>query len=422
MFRQSKISVTPLGGVNYVGHNCFLYESNNSAVAVDCGIKPRAYGDESWVSDPNWIEPPPRLDILDDAAKKGKKIIGVVTHAHLDHIGAIGELAKRQIPIYLSRWSKLFLQRYAENLKIPENADFRIFDSSLTLEHDDFDISFAPLPHSIPGNYAVLIKLGKKNILHLGDFKFNAVQESLEETRRAFQEIRRKAGRINCLVLDVLNAEMEGFTPPEQRVLDSVEKIVKEARGRVIITFFSSNLKRMEGILKIAQSLHRTVGVAGWGMNSSYNMLSKRWSVKYGSILLIGGSQGEENSNLTKMAFGEHKYLQFSRRDTLVGSFRSIPGNEEGIKMTLENIRRTGARIILHEGETAKLNLSFKPQEMFLHVSGHEQRNGLLEVVNILDPKIIVPFHAPQDRFDIFENFVGAKRIHRLQAGETIKI
>lgn len=417
-----EVSVIPLGGVDYVGHNCFLYEYGNYAVVVDCGVRPQTYNerkefeDEFGAPNPNWTNSPPRLDILDEALEKRKKVIGVITHAHLDHIGAVRELALRKIPVHLSDISKLFLDRY--DLKIPGGAAFYLTGDT---KCGNFDISFFPMPHSIPGNNAVLIRVGGKTILHLGDFKFNGMQDTRRQTSQIFREIRRQAGKIDCLTLDVLNIDVEGFTPPERLVLDSIEKIVKEASGRVIITFFASNTERMKGILNIAKSLHKTVGIAGWGMNASYSMIGGHGLQKNGGILLIGGSQGEENSGLTRMALGEHKYLQLFRRDTVVDSSRGIPGNEEAKRMNFERIHRIGSEIILHEGETAKLKLSFKPREMLVHVSGHEQKSGLLEAVEILQPEIIIPFHAPPDRIKLFKEMVGPK-VKCLRVGERLEV
>ena len=151
-------------------------------------------------------------------------------------------------------------------------------------------------------------------------------------------------------------------------------------------------------------------------------MGKKFWAAQNGSILLIGGSQGEENSALARMARGEHQFLRISPRDTFVGLFRSIPGNEEAIRMTLSDINNAGAMIFLHQGEAKKLNLPFKAQEALLHVSGHSQWGDLSETVKILDPEIILPIHALEEKRIMFENFVGKNRVRRLQAGETLEI
>jgi len=410
--RNGKVSIIPLGGVVGVGQNCFLYTDGSSAVVVDCGIKPNA----------NWADPPPRLDILDGVLNGSVKTIGIITHAHLDHIGAVRELAKREVPIYLSEWSNRFLGRYAENLNVPRKAKIHIFDENPTIRHGKFEISLMPVNHSIPGAYAVLLKHGKKSILHLGDFKFNGVQDNVFETRKVLRDIRKKAGLINCLVLDILNSEMEGFTPPEYLVLESIDGIIREARNQVIISFFASNIRRMEGILRIAAAHNRSIGIAGQGMTSSYGLLGKRAPSSNGDVLLIGGSQGEDNSGLVRMAFNEHAYLRLPRSSTVVLSSRCIQGNEMAVRGCLENLHASNARIIVHEGESEKLGLSFKPEERFLHVSGHEQREGLQEGKDILKPEVIVPFHAPEDRYEIFESFVGGGQTKRLQLGEKLEI
>jgi len=432
LLKRKKIAITPIGGVDGVGHNCFLYVGDDAAIVVDCGIKPRHHEknkqnatleNEFSMPDFNWTNPPPRLDILDEILRKKKNAIGIITHAHLDHIGAVAELGKRKLPIYLSQWSKKFMERYAENLQIPAYTKCRTFNENENLQHGNFKISFVPLQHSIPGNYGVLMRLGAKNVLHLGDFKFNGTKESIKETERTFQEIRNRVGKIHCLVLDVLNVEMDGFTPPEQRVFDSLEKIIKETRGRVIISFFSSNLKRMEEILRIGKAQHKVVGISGWGMSDSYNLLGKYFPPKNGNVILVCGSQGEDNSGLAKMSRNEHRYLRLSSKDTIVFSSRCIPGNEKGIKTLLQNLRNQRARIILHEKEKQKLNLPFDVEERFLHVSGHGQRSDIMKAIEILKPEVIIPFHAPQERYDILEDIVGKKqKIRRLQEGETIQV
>lgn len=433
--RKSEISITPLGGVGEVGRNCFLYESDGTALVIDCGVKPQTYkerkqSEEFWVTNPNWtVESPTRLDILDDIRRK--KVIGIITHAHLDHIGAVAELSRRKIPVYLSEWSRLFLERYAGNLRIPMGARFINLSGNENLGHGDFRVSFIPLQHSIPGTFGVLISLKKKNVLHLGDFKFNGMEESINEFDGALREIRRKVGNLDCLVLDVLNVEMEGYTPPEVQAIDEIRRIVEEAKSRVMITLFSSNLQRIGKIIEIAQAQKKNVGISGRGMITSYNFIegySKkafRIPAQDNQVLLIGGSQGEENSGLMKMVRGEHPVLKISPRDTVVFSSRCIPGNEQGLKILLEGLHRKGVRIILHEGEKEKLNLPFGVEERFLHVSGHGQRADIMKALEILEPKIIIPFHAPEEKCDLFENIAIAgnkRKIKRLQTGEALKI
>lgn len=421
--KKRPLSITFLGGSDgYVGHNCLVCQSGDSAVVVDCGIKPQTYKEreEDLTDDGGWPStPPPHLNILDDLLRKGVNVLGAITHAHLDHIGAVRELTKRRIPVHLSAWSKDFMNSY--DLAIP-GAMFYLFGKDTILRHGDMQISFIPLQHSIPGTYGVLIRSGGKNILHLTDFKFNGFNKSIDETGEIFQKIRRNVGRINCLIMDVLNAELPGFTPPEQQVLDSVEKIIKEASDRVIITLFSSNLQRIDEIVKIAKAQRKTVGMIGRSMISSYGLLSGKKLPQDGDVVLMTGSQGEENSALSRIAQGQHRYFSIRPGDTVLVSARAIPGNEDGIRMNLLGLHSQGAEIFLHYGESKKLNLRFLTKEAFLHVSGHGQIGDLSETINIFDPEIVIPFHAPADRYEIFSNLVSGRKIQRLSAGETLKI
>ncbi len=413
--KNDNISITFAGGANYPGHNCLICEDENSAVIIDCGIRPAG---SDWT-----YNPPPRLDILDEALRKGKKIIGVITHAHLDHIGAVRELLNRGIPVFISSESEPFTRRYSDTLKIPQGAQFQIYHKDNDLEIGNLKISFFPVQHSIPGAHAVLIRCGEKSILHTGDFRMNGMENSLEKSRATFQEIKDKAGKIDCLILNVLNIEMEGFTPREQLALDSIEKIIEEANGRrVIITFFSSNIERMRGILKIAKKLHRTVGVSGRNMIDSYFQITGCKPRKDGDIMLITGSQGEDNSALARMVNGKHEFLFPSRRDIAVFSSRDIPGNEEAIKRIAEGLHRLGIKVIMHHGEPKKLNLSFKPEEDMTHLSGHGSRGDQRDVVKITDPKMIVPFHALDVKRLMFKDVIGGKRTELLEVGETLKI
>lgn len=412
--RNDKVSITFAGGANYVGQNCLLCESDDSAVIIDCGIRPLPGADWTY-------NPPPRLDILDELLKRKKKMAAVITHAHLDHIGAVRELFSRGIPVYVSQESMPFTKRYSETLSIPQGAEFRIYNKNETLKSGDLEISFFPVQHSIPGTHAILVKCGKKSILHTGDFRMNGMENSLEKSLETFRKIKDRAGKIDCLILNALNVEMEGFTPREQLALDSIESIIRYASGRVIITFFSSNIDRMAGILKIAKKAHRTVGVSGRNMIDSYFQITGHPPFKYGDIILITGSQGESNSGLVRMANGEHHSLFTSQRDTAIFSSRGIPGNEEAIKKTAEKLRSGGVKIIMHYGESKKLNLSFSPEEAITHSSGHGYRGDQRDVVETLDPEIIVPFHATEEKCKMFEDVIGGKRTRLLQVGETLK-
>ena len=430
-FTKKSVSVTPLGGVGFVGQNCFLYDSGNFGLLVDCGIKPQTYQERKTSSNEGWGDPP-NLDFLDAAMKKKKNILAVATHAHLDHIGAMEEIAKRGIPIYLSAWSKGFLKRYSKDIKIPEGAELPIITEKTEMRYGDFMVKFIPLEHSIPGTFGMLISAHGKNILHLTDFRFNGMDSGVEEFKATLKAIKKETGCIHGLLLDVLNSDLEGFTPPESLVINEIEKIIREARGRVIISFFSTNLFRMKGIIEAARRAKKTVGLIG-GMRQSYQQIWQDLSrplplvpLQYCQVLLVGGSQGEENSGLAQIAMGEHKYISIGKKDTVAIAARCIPGNEKAVENVLTSLYDRGAFIVLHNGERNKIGINFPVRERPIHSSGHESRGGLGLTVEITDPDVIVPIHAPPDRVDLFGEMLGGlpvnSRIKRLEVKERLTL
>jgi ribonuclease J len=428
--KKRGVNITRLGAVG-VGQNCFLYDDGgDSALLVDCGIKPQTYLERKTSGEEGWGEPP-NLDILDAALKKGKRIAAIATHGHLDHIGAMGEIFRRGIPIYLSGWTKRFFQRYSKDMGIPEDARFNVVAENSEITHGNFSVKFIPLEHSIPGTFGLLIQANGKNILHLTDFKFNGM-DGRGELGTTLRTIRREAGRVHCLLLDVLNSDLEGFTPPESLVIDEIERIIREAEDRVIISFFSTNLFRMKGIIKAAQRAKKTVGFVG-GMWQSYQQIKHELSQQLPpltpqncQVLLVGGSQGEENSGLVRIAMGEHPYISIRNRDTVVIAARCIPGNEEPIGNLLTRLKRQNVTIVLHNGERDKLGLNFAVKERPVHWSGHESRGGLGLVAEITDPDVIVPIHALLDRIALFEEMVSGlpikSRVIRLETKERLTL
>ncbi|PIQ92048.1 MAG: hypothetical protein COV69_03730 [Parcubacteria group bacterium CG11_big_fil_rev_8_21_14_0_20_39_14] len=446
--KDKEAFLTPLGGVGEVGRNCFLYEQGRDILVVDCGIMPRLpegrelleeNGDSAWK-----IPYLPKLEIL-DKKMKGKDVNALITHAHLDHIGGIAELAKRRIPIRISSFAKrFFTTRNIENL-FPDSIkpEFRAwFEQEYTFGQGNFYVDCFPLNHSIPGTFGIILKAGKKTIVHLTDFKFNGLEETRASFERTLQDIRKTCGKLDCLVLDVLNADMEGFTPPENQIVQNIQELIEDTpQGRIFITFFSSNIQRLEELLKVCKKLHRPVKVLGRGMRISLQeFLAANGEFQSSSgfghpneVVILAGCQGEKKSHIWRSLTGgwltpEGRYIKADVRmmsgDTIIFSSRCIPGNEELVKNLLETLYRKKVKVVLHQGEKEKLGLPFPVKEKFIHVSGHGQQEDILRSIKILEPKVIVPAHATLDKVEILAGLLGfdAKKIANLSIGETLKI
>lgn len=446
--KDREVFLASLGGVGEVGRNCFLYESGNEILVIDCGIMPK---NQSENGDSAWQAPIyPLLEILDQKIKEGKRITALITHPHLDHIGAVSELLKRGIIVRLSlKARKFFVARYLNNLISQEELDkanlISFPDSGYAFQFGDFSVECFPVEHSIPGSVAVLIRVGGKSILHLTDFKFNGLTETRHILESKLLQIKKDCGKIDCLAMDVLNAEMPGFTPPEELVIQNIEEIIKTNPGRIFITFFSSNIQRLGEVLKVCRKLGRPVRILGQGMKTShqefldgggYSRAGKAWLNPFSranEVIISAGCQGEENSHLWKALQGgwinaEGRFIKsqvtMKRGDTVVDSSRGIPGTEKLKKALFEEIQQRAKRLILQEGESQKLQLPFRAEERFIHVSGHGHQGDILKAIEILDPEKIVPIHATSDKVKILTRLLGAdsKKLVELSVGDTFKI
>lgn len=471
--RRSK--VTPLGGVGTVGNAMFLVEMNGISVAIDCGLDPQVFH-ESARKDPNspFVIPPPGLHILDKVISEGQEPYALITHGHLDHAGAVSALLGRGIKgqrLIMSSWTNKLLRRNAQNLGLalpdgqaPPWTTIRERDrslpSKLVLDINGLKVYVSPLNHSTFGTFGVSLWNGKK-IVYLSDFKFYGYARNIPDGHGSFQdakawldgilaEIRGQSG-VDCLLLDVMNSDMEGFTPPEEEVLQGLEQIIDEAPGRVFISVISSNFQRIEEIIKMARRKGKKIAFLGSSMRAAYDMLEGRllyFAEKQGGegrgledflgvvanpeeadVVLISGTQGEANSAASRFAEGtlprNQRPVRSFQSDWFVVAGRVIPGNEPDQRKVVLNLAGRCQRVILQEGERQKLNIVGYANiiERPVHVSGHGQLGDMGRVLEALKPGIVVPIHAPWDRVKLFEErFCDKYKIQRLDVGETLEI
>lgn len=520
---NGKVSITPLGGVGGVGNACFLVEHNGISVVMDCGLDPRAF---HQAPDPNNrpVIPPPGLNILDERIKAGQDFYALLTHGHLDHVGAVAELIKRGIKedhLLMSSWTSKVVRRHAQNLWLPL-ADGKPLPWKIVRERDrsaanrvvlnsnGVKCHIFPQNHSVHGTFGVSISTNRAKVVYLTDAKFYGHSRNIPDDENPgvfrdgkawfdgiLQQIRGQTG-VDCLLLDVLNSDLEGFTPPEEEVIQSLEQIVSEAPGRVFISIISSNFQRIEEVIKMLWRKGKRIGFLGASINASYNMLQDRlllfvlknaspdmlggfpllleqqcmmqredesfrpsviyqdWelqrelkdflgvsdikSINEAEVFLVSGTQGEPNSAFARLAEGTlivgekrladgtfvmtGKPVQLTKSDWATNSGRVIPDSEDSSRRMILGLVERGGKVIVHRGETARIGLPVgSVEERFVHVSGHGQIEDLRRFLEKLEPRLVIPIHAPPDRMDLFEaRFGSTYNIRRLEVAETLEI
>ena len=203
---------------------------------------------------------------------------------------------------------------------------------------------------------------------------------------------------VRLLLSDSTNAETAGFTPSERDLEKSLDKIIGNAPGRVILATFASNISRVQQVINVANRHGRKVGVTGRSMIQNTRMATelgyltpppgglmtpdKMNHIPPNQVVVIcTGSQGEPTSALVRMSRGEYRHLKIGKGDTVIISATPIPGNEKMIQRTLDNLFRLGADV-------------FYDELWDVHVSGHGSRKDLKKLIELAQPEYFIPIHG----------------------------
>ncbi len=388
--KDAPIKIIPLGGVEEVGRNMTVVEYGNDIIILDAGL-----------GFP--LEETPGIDFLIPNTKyleeNKSKIRGlIVSHGHLDHIGAIPYLmGKIGVPvIYTTKLTKAMILKRQEEFPHGPTLHIDEVKSGDRISLGKFRIRFFDISHSIADAIGTIIETPLGNIIYPGDFKM----EFDSKGKAAHIDQYTQIGRENNLLLlmESTNSEVPGFSISGETVHRNLEKIISEAKGRVIIGTFSSQLERIIELIKIAERHNRKVVIDGYSMKANLDIAVELGFFRPKKEILMGaerlheyqpekilivctGSQGEENSALMRVANRKHKYIRIQKGDTVILSSSIIPGNEMNIQNLKDNLARQNAHII-----------HYKTSE--IHTSGHATQEELKLMIKTLRPKFFVPVHG----------------------------
>lgn len=389
---RGKLRIIPIGGLNEVGKNCMVLEYENDIILIDVGFQ---FPEEDMLGVDYVI---PDLSYLDDKLDRIRGIL--ITHGHLDHIGAIPYVMQKLNfpPIYATKLTIGLIDKRNEEFGLQDKVQTRVVTADDTLQLGQFNISFFRVNHSIPDAVGIVVKSPAGNIVHTGDFKFDFSPSGGQQPA----DFARIAGLANqdiaALFIDSTNALKPGYTISEKKIGDSLETIIKNYEGRIVIASFSSQIGRLQQIIDAAQKYDRKIFLSGRSLIDNVYIASKLGYLKVPdglihdirrvqkvpeqkALILTTGSQGESVSSLTRMAMENHQSIKIKKGDTVVLSSSPVPGNERAVFSVTNNLCRLGARIINN-------------QIMDVHASGHAQQEDLKLMMSLVKPKYVVPVHG----------------------------
>ena len=385
------VSIYALGGLGEVGKNMYCFENESQIVIIDCGVK------FPGVEFPGIDYIVPDFTHLKNNKNKIRALI--ITHGHEDHIGGIPFLIQNvNIPvIYAPKLASALIKNRLEEYRMLEQVKIVEYNSDSTFTIGDFDISFFRVTHSIPDSFGVVINTSEGRIVSTGDFKVDLTPIGPDIELQKIAELGREG--VDLLLSDSTNAENEGYTPSEKNVNDSINEIFNEARGRIIVSTFSSNISRIHQICENAVKHNRKITIVGKSMEKAVE-ISRNFgyihipdnsiiatedikTLKASEILILcTGSQGEPNAALSRIASGEHKDIHIIPGDTVVFSSSAIPGNGIMIAHIVNLLARSGADCITNSILAD------------IHSSGHPSRQELRLMLKLFNPRYFMPMHG----------------------------
>ena len=383
------VRMIPLGGLGEIGRNMMLYEYDGEAIAVDVGLM---FPEEEMLGVDLVI---PDFEYLLDDPERLQAVF--LTHGHEDHIGALPFLlSELNVPVFCTRLTRGLVDVKLREHRLIDDAHVQVVEPGQTVHAGPFDVEFFTVSHSIPDAAGLIIGTPLGPIVHTGDFKLDhtpPMGQHTDLTRLA------EVGREGALLLaaDSTYAEIEGHTPSEQTVADTLDRVIGEAEGRVIVATFASLISRVQMVLDAAERHGRRVFVTGRSMVNNVRMATELGYLE-GSDLLMNpremrdhpdgrtivistGAQGEPTSALTRMANGTHQHVTVQQGDTVVLSSSPIPGNEALVYRNIDNLYRAGAKVIYS---------LIAP----VHVRGHAAREELKIVHRLVQPRYFVGIHG----------------------------
>jgi ribonuclease J len=394
---SSTLRVLPLGGLGEIGKNMTVVEYEGRIVVIDCGLRfPTAemMGIDLVLPDFDYLRQ--RKDAIEAI---------VITHGHEDHIGALPwvlrELGEESVPVVYGGQLTMAMARSKLDEHKLRKTPLEVLPPGEVAEAGPFDIELIHMTHSIPDMRAVALTTDLGTILFTGDYKFD---QTPVDGKPADLVRLAELGREGLLLLcgDSTNADRPGWAPSERVAGPRLEEVFSRCEGRIVVTSFASNIHRVQQVVDAAVALGRKVALVGRSMRKNVNIGRQLGHITvpdgtlvqareisqfpdHKLVIVSTGSQGEPLSALRRMAYRDHPQVELKRGDTIVFSATPIPGNERAVNETIDRLYQIGCAVVT-------------TRDAQIHASGHGYAEEMKLMLNLTQPRYVMPFHGDYKR------------------------
>ncbi len=389
--KDDVVRIIPLGGVEEIGRNMTAVEFRDDIFILDAGF---AFSEDDT---PGIDYILPNTGYLEERRDKIRGLL--ISHGHLDHIGAIPYIIDRigNPTIYTRRLTGMMIKKRQEEFAQTAPVQIREVERDEVIKLGQLTVRFFGVTHTVPDSMGIIIETPYGDVVFTGDIKLNHEGgEPSDEEKREFGIF--KDRNVLALLMDSTNVWQPGFSIPESNVYRTLEAIIKDSKGRLIIAMFASHLERLIRVVKFAEDYGKKIVIDGRSMKTNIEIARELGLIKYKDdtvvavenmlqyppermIILATGAQGDEFASLARIGNKTHKYIRLQPTDTIVLSSSVIPGNERAVQKLKDNLSRQGAHIITYHASD-------------VHASGHGNREEAVWIHKQIRPKFFVPVHG----------------------------
>ncbi|WP_095066569.1 ribonuclease J [Veillonella rodentium] len=386
---KGKFQIIPLGGLGEIGKNMTVFQYEDEIIVLDSGL---AFPSEDMLGVDIVI---PDMSYIIENKDRVKAV--VITHGHEDHIGSLAYLMKEiSCPVYATNLVCGLIEGKFKEHKVSPKC-LRTIAAGDEVQIGQVKVGFIQTNHSIPDSCAVYFDTPIGTVLHTGDFKIDQtpVDGRLMDMHK-FAELGNKG--VLALLSDSTNVEKPGTTGSESSVGPAIKQAVGEAKGRVVLATFASNVSRIQQAIDAAVFYKRKVVIMGRSMVNVTEIAQERGYLNVPPntiidvdvmhnytddqiMILTTGSQGEPMAGLSRMATSNHRTVELAPNDTVIISATPIPGNEGAVGRTIDNLLRLGCNVVYGK-------------DRGIHVSGHASQEELKTMLNLVRPEYFIPVHG----------------------------
>jgi ribonuclease J len=391
---SERLIYLPLGGAGEVGMNCYVYgwgkPGEERLIVLDLGVTfpdmETSPGVDLIMPDVDWLE----------ACRDRIEAI-FITHAHEDHVGAVGHLWPRlKAPVYARKFTAHIARMKMEEQGLSPDVIQTVEAWPAVVDAGPFKVGFAPISHSIPESSMMVLDTPGGRVVHTADFKVDRtplVGEPFDEA--LYREI--AGDGVQALVCDSTNAFVQTPGRSEAVLGPEIAALVKSVRGMVVATTFASNVARVKTLAEAGRASGRSVCLLGRAMKRMIGAATETGVLtgfpptveaedaanipRDNLMLIVTGSQGERRAASAQLSRGKYLGMEMKEGDLFLFSSRTIPGNEKGVIRIMNSFSELGVDVMDDRGGK-------------YHVSGHANRPDLELMHEIMKPKILIPMHG----------------------------